>query len=111
MIKKSKKKLFFALGIASFCTLLLSILLLEGMLVRQAIAAGQPQFAWMIPSYIPSYLDYPTGLAVDGNGDIHVVNSGSWGPNAENYCIKRFTADGNFLNKWDLYLRNSQVIS
>ena len=38
--------------------------------------------------------DYPSGIAIDANGNVYVVDAG-------NGRIQKFTSDGTFLTKWD----------
>ena len=42
--------------------LFLTILLSMGIFLQEVNAVSSPQFIWMILSYLPWHLDYPTGL-------------------------------------------------
>jgi len=76
-----------------------ALLLLLAGLATPVFAAEDPPshlFRWGAAGTGEGEFNHPRGVALDGDGNVYVVDS-------ENYRVQKFDADGGFITEWGSY--------
>ncbi len=76
-----------------------AVLLLLSGLATPVLAAEDPPshlFGWGAPGTGEGEFNQPHGVALDGDGNVYVVDTG-------NYRVQKFEADGDFITEWGAY--------